>query len=116
MHPHKKKDGVMRIPFVRGDPSVSAFLTLQDQDEFGAAKEQTGQVPWNKDLSEGIVAWRDGVSASSPKHWDRLINDFKVQLDQIEKDAKATRAVSFMHHTLHFKETHIPLYQQNNHD
>jgi hypothetical protein len=38
------------------------------------------------------------VGSSSPQHWDRAINDFKLQLDQFDKDGKALLgAVSYIY-------------------
>ena len=85
-------DELVRIPFVRGDPSLTAFLSCQDDKDFEAAKEQTAKLTVMTDQSEGLAAWRDGLAASSPQHWDRIVNDFKGQIEQVEKNAKLLRA------------------------
>jgi len=60
---------LVRIPFVRGDPSLTAFLSCNDDKEFEAAKESTGRLTIFTDQSEGLAAWRDGLADSRPLHW-----------------------------------------------
>ena len=81
-------ENLVKIPFVRGDPSLIAFLSCQDDKDFEAAREQTSKLTVFTDQSEGTVAWREGLATSSPLNWDRLIYDFKNQLDVFERDAK----------------------------
>jgi len=89
-------EGLVRLPFVRSDPAFVAFLSTQDEKEFGVLKEQTGSARLTlfNSQEEGAVSWREGVGSSSPQHWDRAINDFKLQVDSFEKDGKALLAAA----------------------
>ena len=39
-------------------------------------------------LSLIFISYFQGLTGSSPQHWDRLTNDFKKQLEAVDKDAK----------------------------
>ena len=53
----------MRVPFLRSDPSLVAFLSVQDDKDFAAAKEQTGVAKLTvfNSQEEGAEAWREAV-------------------------------------------------------
>ena len=82
-------DGLCAVPCLCSDASFLAFLSSQSDKEFGAAKQQTAKLTLNEDFTEGASAWKAAVSENSlPSNWDRVIYDFKRQLDDIERGLK----------------------------
>ncbi len=82
-------DGVGRIPVLRSDPSLQAFLSIQDLKEFAAAKESTASIEAENDLNEGIQGWRAAVTGfKPPMTWDRGVADYTRQLDAMDGNLK----------------------------
>lgn len=83
-------EDLARIPFLLSDPSLLAFLSIQDPKEFAAAQTKTSQIHAASDSNEGIVQWRAALSSFIlPLTWDRTVVDFQRQLDAMEANLKA---------------------------
>ena len=90
---------LIQIPYVRGDPSVLAFLSVQNEKEFEAAKTATAIPDLFTDTSAGAIKWRDALrSATIPHNGQRVLMDFISQLEYLEGHLKklvtATRNLS----------------------
>jgi len=80
---------VVSIPYLRGDESLLAFLSVQQQVEWEQAQQVTA-VPslWNSSC-KGSVNWRDALrSAEIPHNGARILMDFITQLDYLEGHLK----------------------------
>ena len=85
-------EDLSRIPFIKSDASFQSFLSVQDDKEFAAAKEQTGNIDAAVDTNEGIAVWREAVTTfPCPLTWDRAVADFKSQLDVLDSNIKQIR-------------------------
>jgi len=80
---------LVQIPYVRGDPSVLAFLSVQNEQEFDAAKAATAIADLFTDTSAGAIKWRDALrSATIPHNGQRVLMDFITQLEYLEGHLK----------------------------
>ncbi|GMH77840.1 hypothetical protein TrST_g12448 [Triparma strigata] len=92
-------ENLVQIPYVRGDPSVLAFLSVQNESEFDAAKTATAIPDLFSDTSAGAIKWRDALrSATIPHNGQRVLMDFINQLEYLEGHLKklvaATKTLS----------------------
>jgi len=86
---HLFLEKIVAIPYLRGDESVLAFLSVQQQNEWEQAQQVTS-VPslWNSS-SKGSANWRDALrSAEIPHNGARILMDFITQLDYMDGHLK----------------------------
>ena len=82
-------ENLVQIPYVRGDPSVLAFLSVQNETEFESAKTATALPDLFSDTSAGAIKWRDALrSATIPHNGQRVLMDFIHQLEYLEGHLK----------------------------
>ena len=80
---------LVEIPYVRGDASVLAFLSVQNEGEFESARTATSVPDLFTDTSAGAVKWRDALrSAEIPHNGQRVLMDFIGQLEYLEAHLK----------------------------
>jgi hypothetical protein len=80
---------LVEIPYVRGDASVLAFLSVQNESEFDSARTATALPDLFSDTSAGAVKWRDALrSAEIPHNGQRVLMDFISQLEYLEAHLK----------------------------
>jgi hypothetical protein len=86
---------IFKIPFLRKDPSLHNFLTVRDEKDFKTITEAPfdvasggGRENWQ---NVGLSMWHklvDGTAVAAAD-CDRLINDFKRQLELLHNTLKA---------------------------
>lgn len=77
-------------PYLRGDQAMLAFLSTQNDKDWEAAKLETCKSDLFSDQSVGAINWKRNVIEQDPPHnSDRIILDFRTQLDWMESVTKA---------------------------
>ena len=77
---------ISQIPYLRSDVSVLAFVSIQDDTEWEAAKKQTGTMD---DAGEGHLRWMRALrSCALPNNVDRILLDIKQQIEPLEKQTQ----------------------------
>ena len=67
------------VPYFRDDASVLAFVSIQDDKEWEAAKKQTVTMD---NAGEGHLRWFRALrSCALPDHVDRILLDIKQQVE-----------------------------------
>jgi hypothetical protein len=75
---------IVNIPYVRGDSSVLAFLSIQNEKEWEEAQKQTALEDLFTSKSTGCQMWRKTLaSAVIPENGQRILLDFISQLDYL---------------------------------
>tara|TARA_B110000305_G_C19363072_1_gene600450 strand:- start:423 stop:1136 length:714 start_codon:yes stop_codon:yes gene_type:complete len=84
-----QKPNHKQIPYLRGDDSVLAFLSVQTEKDWEQAQQVTAQPNlWNS-ASQGSIKWREALrSAEIPHNGLRILMDFITQLDYMEGHLK----------------------------
>lgn len=73
-----------KIPFLRTDPSLQAFLSVQNEKEFKILVESCKNIMSDEEQSQGLVLWNTLITQNEVNaDAERLITDFKRQLDSL---------------------------------
>lgn len=75
-------DQLVLVSFVRNDPAVEAFITVQETSQWDVAKKNIANQP----VSEGETKWKDAVAnVTIPENAERIVLDVAQQLLPLEK-------------------------------